>query len=53
MIDASLDSFVADEKNEVRPQALLGLVDLRRNLFPNAAPYETSGPSLHATGLAA
>ncbi len=53
MIDASLNSFVADEKNEVRPQALLGLVDLRRNLFPNAAPYETSGPSLHATGLAA
>jgi uncharacterized membrane protein YccC len=40
-IDACLSAVAANEKEPVRRGALLGLTDLRRSLFPNAAPYLT------------
>jgi uncharacterized membrane protein YccC len=52
-LDASLDAIMTDEDEEEseRREALLGLTDLRRSLFPNAAPY--GGPAVREPGLAA
>jgi uncharacterized membrane protein YccC len=52
-IDAALDAVAADEEEPARRRALLGLTDLRRSLFPNAPPYQASGPSIREPGLAA
>ena len=50
-LDASLDAIMTDEDESGRRAALLGLTDLRRSLFPNAAPY--GGPAVREPGLAA
>jgi uncharacterized membrane protein YccC len=50
-IDACLDAVVANEEEPVRRRTLLGLTDLRRGLFPDAAPY--LGPSIIEPELAA
>jgi uncharacterized membrane protein YccC len=50
-LDAALGAVMADEEEPARRKALLGLTDLRRSLFPDAAPY--GGPSVRAPGLAA
>ena len=50
-LDASLDAIMTDEDESERRAALLGLTDLRRSLFPNAAPY--GGPAVREPGLAA
>jgi uncharacterized membrane protein YccC len=52
-IDASLDAVAADEEEPTRRRALLGLIDLRRSMFPNAPPYQASGPSVREPGIAA
>ncbi|TPI44938.1 FUSC family protein [Mesorhizobium sp. B3-1-7] len=39
LIDAALNAVVALEAGSLRRTGLLGLTDLRRGLFPNAAPY--------------
>ncbi len=52
-IDASLDAVAANEEEPARRRALLGLIDLRRSLFPNAPPYRASGPSVREPGIAA
>ena len=46
LVDACLDVVAANERELERRGALLGLIDLRRGLFPNAAPYRASGPSI-------
>src|SRR3954451_18572330 len=47
-LDASLDAIMTDEDEDEdeseRREALLGLTDLRRSLFPNAEPY--GGPAV-------
>jgi uncharacterized membrane protein YccC len=46
-IDESLDTIVVhDEEESGRQAVLLGLTDLRRGLFPNAAPYRVSEPAI-------
>ena len=50
-LDASLDAIMPDEHESGRGDALLRLTDLRRSLFPNAAPY--GGPAVREPGLAA
>jgi hypothetical protein len=52
-LDASLDAIMTDEDEDEseRREALLGLTDLRRSLFPNAVPY--GGPAVREPGLAA
>jgi uncharacterized membrane protein YccC len=52
-VDACLDLFALDTENVARRRALLGLTDLRRALFPNAAPYEFGGSSTFRPELAA
>lgn len=51
-LDACLRLFATDEACTRRHQALLGLTDLRRSLFPNAAPFEY-GPMTPAVSAAA
>ena len=52
-IDACLDAVAAGEQEPERRQALLGLTDLRRGLFPNAPPYQASGSAIGEPGMAA
>jgi uncharacterized membrane protein YccC len=52
-IDACLGAVAANEDEPQRRAALLGLIDLRRGLFPNAAPYQASEPSTLEPELAA
>ena len=51
--DACLDAVAAGELEPERRQALLGLTDLRRGLFPNAPPYQASGSAIGEPGMAA
>lgn len=51
-LDACLRLFATDEECTRRRQALLGLTDLRRSLFPDAAPFEY-GPLTPAVSAAA
>jgi uncharacterized membrane protein YccC len=50
-LDASLDAIMTDEDDSERREAVLGLTDLRRSLFSNAAPY--GAPAVREPGLAA
>jgi hypothetical protein len=51
-LDACLRLFATDEECARRRQALLGLTDLRRSLFPDAPPFEY-GPITPAVSAAA
>ena len=51
-LDACIRLFATDEECTRRRQALLGLTDLRRSLFPDAPPFEY-GPSPPAVSAAA
>ena len=44
-IDASLDAVSGEARQAPGRAALMGLVGLRRGLFPDAAPYRTASPS--------
>ncbi|PXW53066.1 FUSC family protein [Methylobacterium sp. B4] len=52
-IDASLDAVSADAREAPGRAALMGLVGIRRGLFPDAAPYRASTPSIPNAELAA
>jgi uncharacterized membrane protein YccC len=52
-LDASLDAIMADQDEPERRKTLLALTDLRRSLFPDAPPYQASGPSIREAGIAA
>ena len=52
-IDASLDAVSADARRAPGRAALMGLVGIRRGLFPDAAPYRASTPSIPDAELAA
>ena len=52
-IDASLDAVSADARQAPGRAALMGLVGIRRGLFPDAAPYRASTPSIPDAELAA
>ena len=45
MIDRCIDLVAVDERAPKRREALLGLTDLRRSLFPNAISYQFEVPS--------
>jgi len=51
-LDACIRLFATDEQCTRRRQALLGLTDLRRSLFPDALPFEY-GPITPAVSAAA
>jgi uncharacterized membrane protein YccC len=53
LVDACLALLAADEENAVRHDALLGFTDLRRSLFPKAAPYGFDAASALYAGVAA
>jgi hypothetical protein len=44
---------MADQDEPERRKTLLALTDLRRSLFPDAPPYQASGPSIREAGIAA
>ncbi|MFF8802011.1 MULTISPECIES: FUSC family protein [unclassified Methylobacterium] len=52
-IDASLDAVSADARQAPGRAALMGLVGIRRGLFPDAAPYRAATPSTPDAELAA
>lgn len=52
-IDASLDAVSADAREAPGRAALMGLVGIRRGLFPDAAPHRASTPSIPNAELAA
>lgn len=52
-IDANLDAVSADAREAPGRAALMGLVGIRRGLFPDAAPYRASTPSIPDAELAA
>ncbi len=43
-IDHALAEAMAEPKAEVRGDALIGLVGIRRGLFPQAAAYQPEAP---------
>ncbi|GLS45949.1 FUSC family protein [Methylobacterium brachythecii] len=52
-IDAALDAVIADPMRTARDAALMGLVGVRRGLFPDAAPYRAPTRATTEPGLAA
>lgn len=52
-IDAALDQVSADGRQPAGRAALLGLVGVRRGLFPDAAPYRSAFPAMPHSDVAA
>ncbi|MCE4223145.1 FUSC family protein [Methylobacterium sp. C25] len=52
-IDAALDAVIADPLTGPRHAALMGLVGVRRGLFPDAPPYRAPALATTEPGLAA
>jgi uncharacterized membrane protein YccC len=53
VVDGCLDLVISDCPSDVRRATLLALTDLRRSLFPNAAPYVWGASLAPLPGLAA
>ncbi|MEH2513218.1 putative membrane protein YccC [Nitrobacteraceae bacterium AZCC 1564] len=52
-IDRALAEVMADARDDVRDDALMGLVGIRRGLFPAALPYQPGAPDQAARSVAA
>jgi hypothetical protein len=52
-IDRALAEVMNDAGDDVRSDALTGLVGIRRNLFPKASPYRPEAPGCAQRSVAA
>jgi hypothetical protein len=52
-VDAALDAVGEDLHHPSHPAALMGLVGIRRGLFPDARPYRPRSTATMQTGAAA